>query len=231
MQHRVGVAIQPAGMEQRQHGQQHRRRRDIGRAAEIDAIPERHAMGDDRALGLAGGARGVHDGGDVIERDVFGRRRAAWQPRSRLRRSRRSPSSSVELDLAEFRRPRARSRRDRRRGSSRLARHRRRCNCSSGTVSRVFSGRNTAPSRPQANCTSSVSVVFSASTATRSPRALQAVAQVRGEPRNPRVELGVGESAPAAEIDHRQSCPACGGRNARSSRSSEPARLSSRSAV
>ena len=33
-----------------------------------------------------------------------------------------------------------------------------------------FSGRNTTPNRPQANCTSSVSVVFSASTATRSPR-------------------------------------------------------------
>ena len=44
-------------------------------------------------------------------------------------------------------------------------------NCNSGTVSRVFNGRNTAPIRQQANCTSSVSVVFSASTATRSPRA------------------------------------------------------------
>ena len=71
MQHRVGVAIEPAGMEQRQHGEQHRRRRDIGGAAEIDAIPERHAMGDDRALGQAGRARGVHDGRDVVMRDVL----------------------------------------------------------------------------------------------------------------------------------------------------------------
>jgi hypothetical protein len=69
MQHRIGVAIQPAGVEQRQQGQQHRRRRDVSGSAEIDAIPERHAMGDDRALGLARGARGVHDGRDVIERD------------------------------------------------------------------------------------------------------------------------------------------------------------------
>ena len=72
MQHRVGVAIEPAGVEQRQHGEQHRRRRDIGGAAEIDAVPERHAVGDDGALGLARGARGVHDGRDVIERDDLG---------------------------------------------------------------------------------------------------------------------------------------------------------------
>ena len=79
MQHRVGVAIEPAGMEQRQHGEQHRRRRDIGGAAEIDAIPERHAMGDDRALGLACRARGVHDGRDVVVREhlrVIERRRS-----------------------------------------------------------------------------------------------------------------------------------------------------------
>ncbi|MET4842383.1 hypothetical protein ABIF62_002878 [Bradyrhizobium japonicum] len=43
-------------------------------------------------------------------------------------------------------------------------------NWSSGTVRRVFRGTKIAPNRPQANCTSSVSVVFSASTATRSPR-------------------------------------------------------------
>ena len=78
-------------------------------------------------------------------------------------------------------------------------------NCSSGTVRRVFSGRKIAPCRPQANCTSSVSVVFSASTATRSPRAdLEPVAQMRGEARNPRVELRVGEAAFAGEIDDRQ---------------------------
>ena len=77
-------------------------------------------------------------------------------------------------------------------------------NCSSGTVSRVFNGRNTAPIRPQANCTSSVSVVFSASTATRSPRAtLEFVAQVGGKPRDPRVELRVGQPAFAGEVDGR----------------------------
>ena len=54
-------------------------------------------------------------------------------------------------------------------------------NCSSGTVSRVFSGRKTAPSRTQANCTSSVSVVFSASTATRSPRVTPSVREMRGK--------------------------------------------------
>ena len=72
MQHRVGVAIQPAGVEQRQHGEQHRSTARYRRAAEIDAIPERHAMGDDRALGLARRARRVHDGRDVIVRDVLG---------------------------------------------------------------------------------------------------------------------------------------------------------------
>ena len=68
MQHRIGVAVESAGVEQRQHGQEHRRRRDVGRTAEIDAVPERHAMGDDRALRLPGSARGVHDGRDIIER-------------------------------------------------------------------------------------------------------------------------------------------------------------------
>ncbi len=79
MQHGIGVAIQPAGVEQRQHREQHRSGRDISGAAEIDAVPERHAVGDDRALRQAGGARGVHDGRDVIERDVL-------ECRDRLRR-------------------------------------------------------------------------------------------------------------------------------------------------
>ena len=98
--------------------------------------------------------------------------------------------------------------------------------CSSGTVSRLFSGTKIAPSRPQANCSSSVSVVFSASTATRSPRAIfSRVAQMRGKPRNPSIELRVSEAASAAEIDHRRACPACGGRNGRSSRNGEPAKF------
>ena len=83
VQYRVGVAVEPAGMEQRQHGEQHARRRDIGGTAEVDAIPERHAVGDDRALGLARRARGVHDGRDVIERDDL---RAIERRRSRDRR-------------------------------------------------------------------------------------------------------------------------------------------------
>ena len=89
MQHRVGVAIEPAGVEQRQHGEQDRRRRDIGGAAEIDAIPERHAVGDDRALGPAGRARGVHDGRDVVNGDVLQSARSALRPRSPPHRNRR----------------------------------------------------------------------------------------------------------------------------------------------
>ena len=102
MQHRVGVAIEPAGVEQRQHGEQHRRRRDIGGAAEIDAIPERHAVGDDRALGLAGRARGVHDGRDVIERDGLERvDRPGFRDRGFIGAVR--PEQQRRLDLAEFR--------------------------------------------------------------------------------------------------------------------------------
>jgi hypothetical protein len=102
MQHRVGVAIQPAGVEQRQHGEQHRRRRDIGRTAEIDAIPERHAVGDDGALRLARGARGVHDRRHVIEGDDFRlverfcRRDRAFIGAARTEQQRR-------VDLAQFR--------------------------------------------------------------------------------------------------------------------------------
>ena len=99
--------------------------------------------------------------------------------------------------------------------------------CSSGTVRRVLSGTSTAPSRPQANCTSSVSVVFSASTATRSPRCdLEVVAQMRGEARYPRVEFAIGEAALAGEIDRARACPAYAGRNARSSRNNGRPRLS-----
>ncbi len=102
MQHRVGVAIQSAGVEQRQHREQHRGRRDIGGAAEVDAIPERHPMRDDRALGLAGGARGVHDGRDVIERDLLEPFAAASPRRCRPHRRRPAPSRTVGGDIAEL---------------------------------------------------------------------------------------------------------------------------------
>ena len=231
MQHRVGVAIQPAGMEQRQHGEQHRRRRDIGRAAEIDAIPERHAVGDDGALGLAGGARGVHDGRDVIERHAFAPGRAARRPRSPPHRSRRR-RAEASTGSGRAWRPRARCRLRSASWIISFGAASPTMNCSSGTVRRVFSGRNTAPIRPQANCTSSVSVVFMRQH--RDPvaaRHLEPVAQMRGETRNPRVELRVGEAGDRWRGRQPPVCPASAGRNGRSSRSSEPANSPPRSAV
>ena len=69
VQHRIGVAIQSAGVKQRQYGEQHRRRRNVGKRSDIDAVEERHAVRDDRALRPSGSPGGVHDGRDVIERD------------------------------------------------------------------------------------------------------------------------------------------------------------------
>ena len=66
MQHRVGIAVQPAGVEQRQHRQVHRLHAHPGRRAQVAAVPEVHAVGDHRPLGVAGGARRVHDGHHVV---------------------------------------------------------------------------------------------------------------------------------------------------------------------
>ena len=59
MQHRIGVAVETAGVEQRQHYELHGLRRDQRRNAEVDAIPEHHAVGDDRALRRTGRAGSV----------------------------------------------------------------------------------------------------------------------------------------------------------------------------
>ena len=74
MQHGIGVAVEPAGMEQRQDHELHGLRRDQRRDAEVDGVPEHHAMGDDRALRMSGGARGVHDHADVVVRQRQRRR-------------------------------------------------------------------------------------------------------------------------------------------------------------
>ena len=62
-------------MEQRQHHELHGLGRDQGGDAEVDAVPEYHAVGDDRALGVARGAGRVHHHGDVVVREGGGRRR------------------------------------------------------------------------------------------------------------------------------------------------------------
>ena len=71
MQHGIGVAIEAAGVEQRQDHELHGLGRDHRRNAEVDAVPEVHAVRDDRALGMARGAGRVHHHGDVVvaERD------------------------------------------------------------------------------------------------------------------------------------------------------------------
>ena len=79
MQHGVGVAIEAAGVEQRQHHELHGLGRDHGRNAEVHAVPEVHAVRDDGALGVPGGARGVHHHGDVVVTE--GDRRGRWRRR------------------------------------------------------------------------------------------------------------------------------------------------------
>jgi len=66
MQHGIGVAVQPAGMEQRQDHELHRLRGDQGGNAEVHAVPEVHPVRDDGALRVARRARGVNDHGDVV---------------------------------------------------------------------------------------------------------------------------------------------------------------------
>ena len=101
-------------------------------------------------------------------------------------------------------------------------------NCSSGTVRRVFSGRNTAPIRKQANCTSSVSVVLSASTRDAvAARDIEPVAQMRGETRDARIELRIGKAALAGEVDGRDFIRRAAAEMARSSRNSEWTKISS----
>ena len=77
MEHRVGVAVEPAGVEQRQHHELNRLGRDQRRDAEVHAVPEHHPVSDDRALGMPGGARCVHHHADVVVRQGGRRRRRA----------------------------------------------------------------------------------------------------------------------------------------------------------
>ena len=222
MQHRVGVAIQPAGVEQRQHGEQHRRWRDIGRAAEIDAIPERHAVGDDGALRLARGARGVHDGRDVIERDGFG------LVERFCRRDRRlvgaiGPQQQRRSDLAE-------------------ACHRQRDLGEVGIVDHQ-DGRGVADDVVQLG-DGEAGVQRQEHRAEPAARELhfQRIGRVQRQHGDPVAALDPGPRADArraGKCGHRiarrktcvrwrgrrpPSCPACGGRNARSSHSGEPAK-------
>ena len=85
MKHRVGVAVQSAGVKERQHTQKHARIADFGRPAQVHHVPEGHAVGNHGALGPSGGARGVHDGGDIIMGDACAG--LGWQ---RCRRTQRS---------------------------------------------------------------------------------------------------------------------------------------------
>ena len=166
MQHRVGVAVEAAGMEQRQDHELHGLRRDHRRDAEIDGVPEHHAVGDDRALGMPGGARGVHHHADVVVRQRRGRAAPARPTPARARRrwsgSRdRSRAGSSTAPWPAARTPC--------RGSAAWASNRPGCRSSSGTVSRQLSGSMIAPSRPQANWSSKYSAQLGASSATRSP--------------------------------------------------------------
>ena len=209
MQHRVGVAIEPAGVEQRQHGQQHRGGRDVGRAAEIDTVPERHAVGDDGTLGLARGARGVHDRGDVIERDVFEARErlcrcdrglvgAAWAERERgfdiaeLGDGKRG-LGEIGVVNHELRRGVADDELQLGNGEAGIQRQEYRAQPAAGELHFQRIGGVVRQHRD--------------AVAARYP---EPIAQMRGKARNPRIELRVAEAAFAEEIDHGHlvRCPA-----------------------
>ena len=65
MQHGIGIGVEPARVEQRQHGERDRIGGNPVRGADIHRVDEGHAVGDARALGQAGRAGGVHDGREV----------------------------------------------------------------------------------------------------------------------------------------------------------------------
>ena len=67
MEGRVGVDVQPAGVEGRQEHQVLRLRRQADRHGALDAVEHAHLVGDLRTLGPPGRARRVHDGPDVGE--------------------------------------------------------------------------------------------------------------------------------------------------------------------
>ena len=202
VQHRVGVAVEPAGVEQRQHGKQHRRRRDIGGAAEIDAIPERHAMGDDRALGLARGARGVHDGRDIIERDGSG---VVERPGRRDRRLVGAAGSEQQRGrhVAEF------CDRQRDLGEIGVVDHHLRRSIADDELQ--FGNGETGVQRQEHRADPETGELHfqrirRVQRQHRDPvaaRDLELVAQMRGEARDSRVELRIGEAARASEVDGR----------------------------
>ena len=77
MEHRVGVTVEAAGVEQGEHHELHGLGRDQRRDAEVDAVPEHHPVGDNRALRVPGGPRRVHHHADVVMRQGSGCRRRA----------------------------------------------------------------------------------------------------------------------------------------------------------
>ena len=83
MEGRVGVDVQPAGMEGRQEHQVAGLRRQPDRHGALDAVEHAHLVGDLRALRPPGRARRVHDGPDVgeIERRRVERAARRGEPR------------------------------------------------------------------------------------------------------------------------------------------------------
>ncbi|MCY1482504.1 hypothetical protein D9M68_160620 [compost metagenome] len=59
VQHRVGIQVQAAGVEERQHVEEHVVARDLVGQHRVDGVEVDHAIGLDHALGLAGGAGGI----------------------------------------------------------------------------------------------------------------------------------------------------------------------------
>ena len=190
-------------MEKRQHGEQHRRWRDIGGTAEIDAIPECHAMGDDGALGLARGARGVHDGRDVIERHLLRpiQRRGgcdrrligAVRPQSKRRRD-LAQAADFAGDVGEIG----------------VVDHQLRCGIGDDElqlrdgqtgIQRQEHRADTATGKLHLQRIGGVHGQHRDAVAARDSGRL---AQIRGETGNARVELRVGEAPIAGEVDSRQ---------------------------
>ena len=63
---RVRVAVQPTGVEERQEAEVDHRPGQVVEFGQVDRVPERHAMRDNRALRSASCARGIHDRQGIV---------------------------------------------------------------------------------------------------------------------------------------------------------------------
>jgi len=66
MKQRVGINVEAADMKLRQRDEAHAVGGQTFRSRQVDGLPEPHAVRDDRALGMARGARRIQNGRDIV---------------------------------------------------------------------------------------------------------------------------------------------------------------------